>query len=61
MLREGDDLQVLVWDFIDQYRLKKHVFKRLHHSLVKMVQQNLDNTPPRTMNTTFDDIASPFE
>ena len=30
-VREGDDLQVLVRDFIEKHGLKKQAFKRIHH------------------------------
>ena len=40
IVREGDDLRVLVKNFIALYGLKKEVAQTIHGSLVQLVQQN---------------------
>ena len=40
VVREGDDLRVLVKNFIALYGLKKEVSQTIHDSLVQLVQQN---------------------
>ena len=40
VVREGDDLRVLVKNFIALYGLKKEVAPTIHNSLVQLVQQN---------------------
>ena len=40
VVRDGDDLRVLVKNFIALYGLKREVAPTIHESLIQLVQQN---------------------